>query len=77
MKKLSSKINKELVKKEIRKDLKNYDGDKIGKISEESSSTKKMWKELGKERNLMIEMKDQKGVAQSNRELIMQIAKQF
>ncbi|MBP1527199.1 MAG: hypothetical protein H9Q66_04685 [Spiroplasma ixodetis] len=66
-----------LTRREIKKDLRDYEETKIKEIIEERGSTKKIWKELSTGRNIMMELKDRNGGMRSNRRELLQIATEF
>lgn len=71
-----TELNK-LIKKEIRKDIKNYEDELTKEIIEESWSTKKVKKALSKGRNWMIGINTDEGKSIYNREKILEVTTKF
>ncbi len=65
------------LQKLVRKDIKNFEGQKVREIVEESGSTKKAFNEIRQWKNLMLKLKDEEGNTVCRREEIAETATKF
>jgi len=65
------------IKREVRRDIKKYDEEVTCEIIERYGSTKRLWKELKKEQDMVTNLKSKEGKSETDTKRMIMVASEF